>query len=81
VRNRINVTISRAQCLAVVIVTRLQRLNLTDSQQRDAVTYEPEHIAEFHKIAKGALRGGVQERRFKCGEQWEVLRRRRELYS
>jgi LacI family transcriptional regulator len=26
-------------------VTRLQRLNLTDSQQRDAVTYEPGHTA------------------------------------
>jgi hypothetical protein len=26
-------------------------------------------------------RGGVQEKRFKSGEQWEVLRRRRELSS
>jgi conjugative relaxase-like TrwC/TraI family protein len=56
-------------------VTRLQRLNLTDSQQRDAVTYEPGQIVEFHRIAKGAVRGGVQEKRFKSGEQWEVLRR------
>src|SRR6202035_271865 len=56
-------------------VTRLQRLNLTDSQQRDAVTYEPGQIVEFHKIAKGAFRTGVQEKRFKSGEQWEVLRR------
>jgi hypothetical protein len=33
--------------------TRLERLNLTDSQQRDAVTYEPGQIIEFHGIAKG----------------------------
>jgi len=26
-------------------------------------------------MAKGAVRGGVQEKRFKSGEQWEVLRR------
>jgi ATP-dependent exoDNAse (exonuclease V) alpha subunit len=56
-------------------VTRLQRLNLTDSQQRDAVTYEPGQIVEFHRMAKGSVRGGVQEKRFKSGEQWEVLRR------
>src|SRR6202030_3565645 len=56
-------------------VTRLQRLNLTDSQQRDAVTYEPGQIVEFHRMAKGVIRDGVQEKRFKSGEQWEVLRR------
>jgi hypothetical protein len=56
-------------------VTRLQRLNLTDAQQRDAITYEPGQIVEFHKIAKEAFRTGVQEKRFKSGEQWEVLRR------
>ena len=59
-------------------VTRLQRLNLTDAQQQDAVTYEPGQIVEFHKIAKGAFRTGVQEKRFKSGEQWEVLRREEE---
>src|ERR1700730_4740172 len=56
-------------------VTRLERLNLTESQQRDAVTYEPGQVVEFHRIAKGAVRRGIQERRFKSGEQWEVLRR------
>src|ERR1700675_2645852 len=56
-------------------VTRLQRLNLTDSQQRDVVTYEPGQIVEFHRMAKGAVRRGVQEKRFKSGEEWEVLRR------
>ena len=56
-------------------VTRLQRLNLTDSRRSDAVTYEPGQIVEFHRIAKGAARAGVQEKRFKSDEQWEVLRR------
>ena len=56
-------------------VTRLERLNLTESQQRDAVTYEPGQIVEFHRIAKGAVHRGVKEKRFKSGEQWEVLRR------
>jgi plastocyanin len=27
-------------------------------------------------MAKGAVRRGVQEKRFKSGEQWEVLRRK-----
>src|SRR5271166_5757277 len=56
-------------------VTRLERLNLTESQQRDAVTYEPGQVVEFHKIAKGGVWRGVREKRFKSGEQWEVLRR------
>jgi len=51
-------------------------LNLTDSQQRDAVTYEPGQIVEFHRLAKGVVRIGVQEKRFKSGEKWEVLRRK-----
>jgi hypothetical protein len=55
-------------------VTRLQRLNLTESQQHDAATYEPGEIVEFHRIVKGAVRSGVKEKRFKSGEQWEVLR-------
>jgi hypothetical protein len=56
-------------------LTRLQRLNLTDSQRRDAVTCEPGQIVEFHRMSKGVVRRGVQEKRFKSGEQWEVLRR------
>ena len=39
------------------------------------LTYEPGQIVEFHRIAKGVVRRGVQEKRFKSGEQWEVLRR------
>src|SRR6201995_4171824 len=56
-------------------VMRLQRRNLTDSQQRDVVTYEPGQIVEFHRIAKGTVRGGVQGKRFKSGQQWEIIRR------
>jgi ATP-dependent exoDNAse (exonuclease V) alpha subunit len=56
-------------------VTRLQRLNQTDSQQRNAFTYEPGQIVEFHRMVKGVVRRGVQENRFKSGEQWKVLRR------
>jgi hypothetical protein len=46
-------------------------LNLTDSQQRDAATYESGQVVEFHRIARGV----GKEKRFKSGEQWEVLRR------
>jgi hypothetical protein len=56
-------------------VTRLQRLNLTEAQPADAINYEPGQIVEFHRIAKGVVRREVQEKRFKSGEQWEVLRR------
>src|SRR5262249_30909024 len=52
-----------------------ERLNLTESQQRDPVTYAPGQIVEFHRIAKGAVRKGVKQKRFKSGEQWKVLRR------
>jgi hypothetical protein len=46
-------------------------LNLTDSQQRDATNYEAGQVVEFHRIARGV----GKEKRFKSGEQWEVLRR------
>jgi hypothetical protein len=49
---------------------------LTDSRQRDVVTYKPGQIVEFHRTALGSVRGEVQEKRFKSGEQWEVLRRK-----
>jgi hypothetical protein len=32
-------------------------------------------IVEFHRMTKGAVHGGAPEKRFKSGEQWEVLRR------
>jgi hypothetical protein len=60
---------------AELSVIRLERLNITESQRHDAVTYEPGHIVEFHWIAKGAVRKGVKEKRFRSGEQWEVVRR------
>jgi hypothetical protein len=37
---------------------------LTDSRQRDVVTYKPGQIVEFHRTALGSFRGGVQEKRF-----------------
>jgi hypothetical protein len=37
---------------------------LTDSRQRDVVTYKPGQIVEFHRTAFGSVRGGVQEKRF-----------------
>jgi hypothetical protein len=40
-------------------VTRLERLNLTECQRRDAITYEPGLIVEFHK------RGGQSTRESK----------------
>jgi hypothetical protein len=55
-------------------VTRLQRLNLTDSQQGDVITYEPWQIVEFHRMAKGVVRNESRNSGFKSGEQWEVLR-------
>jgi hypothetical protein len=42
------------------------------------VTYEPGQIVEFHRMAKGLVRRGIQEKRFKSGDQWEVLRREEE---
>jgi hypothetical protein len=48
-------------CLTSRQKNRLQRLNLTDSQQLDAITYEPGQIVEFHRMTKGAVRGGVPE--------------------
>ena len=48
------------------------------SRASDAVTYEPGQIVEFHRMAKGVVRRGVQEKRFKSGEQWEVFRREEE---
>jgi hypothetical protein len=51
---------------------------LTDSQQRDVRHLQPGQIVEFHRMAKGVIRSGVPEKRFKSGEQWEVLRREEE---
>jgi conjugative relaxase-like TrwC/TraI family protein len=45
-------------------LTRLERLNLTRGQRRDAAHYRAGQVVEFHKRAKGG---------FGSGEQWEVL--------
>jgi hypothetical protein len=37
---------------------------LTGSQQRDVVTYKPGQIVEFHTMARGVVRSGIQEKRF-----------------
>src|ERR1700693_837847 len=61
-------------------VTRLQRLNLTDSQQRDAVTYEPGQIVEFHRMAKGVVRKGVKSD-LRAANSGKSFAGRRELSS
>jgi len=56
-------------------VTRLQRLNLTESQRRDAINYELGQVVEFHRMAKGAEHNGTKQKRFRSGEHWTVVRR------
>jgi hypothetical protein len=45
---------------------RLERLNLTGSQRRDAINYRAGQVVEFHRRARGG---------FKSGEKWEVITR------
>jgi ATP-dependent exoDNAse (exonuclease V) alpha subunit len=47
-------------------ITRLQRLNLTESQRRDTINYDAGLVIEFHARARGG---------FKSGERWDVVRR------
>jgi hypothetical protein len=47
------------------VVGRLQKLNLSESQQRDPMNYEHGRVVVFHKRSRGG---------FKPGEQWEVSR-------
>ena len=56
-------------------ITRLERLNLSEAQRRDAVKYEPGYVVEFHKIVKGVGESGRKEKRFRSGEQWRVVSR------
>jgi hypothetical protein len=58
-------------------VVRLQRLNLTEFQQCDAIIYEPGLIVEFHRRAR-EFRKGLKEKRFKSGEQWRFFGAKRE---
>jgi len=45
-------------------VVCLERLNLTESQLRDAINYRAGQVVEFHRRAQGG---------FKSGEKWEVI--------
>jgi hypothetical protein len=53
----------------------LDLLDVFRKAEGDAVSYESGQIVEFHRIARGAVHRGVKEKRFRSGEQWEVLRR------
>jgi conjugative relaxase-like TrwC/TraI family protein len=55
--------------------TRLENLNRTEAEKRDAVYYTPGQVVEFHRITKGVRRDAVQEAKFLSGEQWRVKRR------
>jgi len=57
------------------IVTRLQRLNLTESQRRDAINYELGQVVEFHCKVKSVSRDGAKGKPFRSGEHWTVVRR------
>jgi hypothetical protein len=62
--------------LALIVPNASNRLVLGQNTSFFCLlVYEPGQIVEFHRMAKGAVRRGVQEKRFKSGEQWEVLRR------
>lgn len=46
-------------------ITRLQRVNLTESQKRDGINYHTGQVIELHQRARGG---------FKSGERWNVVR-------
>jgi hypothetical protein len=46
-------------------IRRLEKVNLTESQRRDAIYYKLGHVVEFHRRARGG---------FKSGERWVVGR-------
>ena len=45
------------------LVTRLERVDLTDAQRSDPVCYRPGQVVQFHRLAEGG---------FKSGKQYEV---------
>ena len=57
------------------VFERLENLNWTLAQKRDAVHYAPGQIVEFHRMTKGAERDGKREPKFLSGEQWLVKRK------
>ena len=54
---------------------RLENLNWTEAQKKDAVNYTPGQIVEFHRITKAGATGQKREPKFLSGEQWGVKRR------
>jgi hypothetical protein len=46
-------------------VTRLERVDLTDTQRSDPVCYQPGQVVQFHRLAEGG---------FKSGKQYKVKR-------
>jgi hypothetical protein len=54
---------------------RLENLNWTEAQNKDAVNYTPGQIVEFHRITKAVATGQKREPKFLSGEQWRVKRR------
>ena len=57
------------------VFDRLENLNWTEAEKRDAVNYAPGQIVEFHRMTKGAVRDGKREPKFLSGEQWRVKQR------
>jgi hypothetical protein len=57
------------------VFERLENLNWTEAEKRDAVNYVPGQIVEFHRMTKGAVRNGKREPKFLSGEQWRVKRK------
>jgi hypothetical protein len=57
------------------VFERLENLNWTEAQKKDAVHYAPGQIVEFHRMTKGAVREGKREPKFLSGEQWRVKRK------
>jgi conjugative relaxase-like TrwC/TraI family protein len=54
---------------------RLENLNWTEAQKKDAVHYLSGQIVEFHRITKAIPSGQKRETKFLSGEQWRVKRR------
>jgi conjugative relaxase-like TrwC/TraI family protein len=57
------------------VFDRLENLNWTEAEKRDAVYYLPGQIVEFHRMTKGTVRDGKREPKFLSGEQWRVNRK------
>jgi conjugative relaxase-like TrwC/TraI family protein len=57
------------------VFERLENLNWTEAEKKDAVHYSPGQIIEFHRMTKGGVRDGKREPKFLSGEQWRVKRK------